>query len=79
MPKLTEMEKRILSELQQNVLPEVAAINLGIEPTTLYNYVARVKRKCIKSGEFLKDMQKYERALKLKITIKIETERIRKV
>ena len=34
MPKLTEMEKRILSELQQNVLPEVAAINLGIEPTS---------------------------------------------
>lgn len=79
MLKLSEMERKVIAELESETLPEVAAIRLGIDLRTLHNYVSRARAKCIEAGEFLKQMQPHSKVLKLRIQVKIEAEPKRRV
>lgn len=79
MLRLSGVEKKVLAELESGTLPEVAAIRLGMEPRTLDNYIVRMRGKCTSAGDFLKEMKAHQKVLKLRITVKIESEPKRKV
>lgn len=77
--KLSEMEQKILDELQDGALPKVVAIRLNIDRRTVENYKSRMRKKCFDAGTFLKMMKRHARILGLRITVKVEEKSKRSV
>jgi len=70
--KLSEMEQKILAELEDGALPKVVATILKIDRRTVENYKSRMRKKCFDAGMFLKMMKQHGRILGLRITVKVE-------
>ena len=72
------MEKKIIYELEDGA-SKVVALRLEIDPRTVENYKSRMRKKCFGAAEFLKEMKRHQRVLKLKIRVSVESEPGRKV